>query len=141
MIDKLFQKLQEATDAMRDQASTMGEGAKEKTNQIIEDWLQVFPKLEIYGLEVTSFALTVAIIPSIEVELRGSHAQFTPERLEELMQANKKATSLYTVLAAIKTAYGMHRRMYASLREPLVVKIRVKLSPEIQVFLGEPTVA
>ena len=73
MIDKIKKALQDATEMVKEQTSSLSEGAKEKTYQLIEEWLQIFPKLEIYGLEVTSFGLSVAISPALEVELVGDH--------------------------------------------------------------------
>ncbi len=140
MIDKIMRGLQEASEVFREQTSNLGEGAKNRTEKLIEEWLQVFPKLEIYGLEITSFSLGVAISPSIEVELVGKHEQFTRERLDEIIKANRKNAILLSVFNTIKTAYSFHRKTYATLREPLIVKIKVKLSPEIKVFIGEPLI-
>ncbi|GJM35422.1 MAG: hypothetical protein DHS20C18_44230 [Saprospiraceae bacterium] len=140
MIDKIMRGLQDVTEAFREQTTNIGEGAKARTEKLIEDWLQVFPKLEIYGLEITSFALGVALSPSIEVELVGKHELFTKERIKEIIDANRKNTILLSVFNTINTAYSFHRKTYATLREPLIVKIKVKLSPEIQVFIGEPMI-
>ncbi len=138
MIDKLMRSLQEAGDMLRDQASSFKEGAKDKGYQIIEDWLQIFPKLEIYGLEITSFALSVAISPALEVELRGKNANFTQERLQQILDENKGSTAISSVFSTIKTTYSFHRKTYASLRDPLIVKIRIRISPEIKVIIGMP---
>jgi hypothetical protein len=139
MIDKLMRSLQDAGDMLRDQASSFKEGAKDKGYQIIDDWLQIFPKLEIYGLEITSFALSVAISPSLDVELRGKNANFSQERLQQILDENKKSTALTSVFSTIKTTYMLHRRTYATLRDPLIVKIRIRISPEIKVIIGMPT--
>lgn len=139
MIDKLMKSLQDAGDMLREQATSFSESAKDKGYQIIEDWLQIFPKLEIYGLEITSFALGVAISPSLEVELRGKNATFTQERLQQILEENRKSTAITSVFTTIKTAYSLHRRTYATLRDPLIVKIRIRLSPEIKVIIGTPS--
>lgn len=138
MLDKLMRTLQEAGDMLRDQASSISEGAKDKGYQIIDDWLQIFPKLEIYGLEITSFALSVAISPSLEVEMRSKHATFPQERLERIIEENRKSTLIASVFTTIKTTYALHRKTYGSLRDPLIVKIKIRLSPEIKVILGQP---
>jgi len=140
MIDKLKQALQEAGELLKDQASNFGEGAKERSYQLIDDWLKVFPQLELYGLEITSFALSVAISPSVEVELMSKHDKFPKERLDEIIAENKGKAAIISVFSTIRTAYQFHRKIYANLREPLIVKIRIKLSPEIQVFIGEPII-
>lgn len=140
MIDKFKQAINEATENLRAQAAQFGEGAKEKSYQLIEEWLQVFPKLEIYGLEITSFSLSVALSPALEVELVGKHEDFQPERLDEIIGETRKNAALASVFNTIRTAYNLHRRTYANLNDPLVVKIRVRLSPEIKVYLGKPVI-
>ncbi len=140
MFDKIKQAVRELTEAVQEQASSLSESAKEKGFQVIEEWLQIFPKLELYKLEITSFALGVAISPSIEVELVGKHSDFTLERLQEILQEVRGSTSLSLVFNTIKTAYSMHRKTYAALHDPLVVKIKIKLSPEVRVFIGEPRI-
>lgn len=138
MIDKLKKTLQDATDMLREQASALGEGAKEKSYQLIEDWLKIFPKLEAAGLSITSFGLSIALNPALEVELTGSHADFTPERIKQLIQENRSSTALVSVINTIKMTYAFHDKIKAERPEPLLVKIRIRLSPEIQVFIGQP---
>ncbi len=140
MLDKFMKALQDASESIREQAANLGEGAREKTYQLIEEWLQVFPKLEVYGLEITSFALSVAISPALEVELKGEHAKFTKERLDEIVNETRKNAALASVFTTIRTAYNLHRRTYANLSDPLIVKIRIRLSPEIRVYIGKPVI-
>ncbi|MCG8330251.1 MAG: hypothetical protein MI974_21315 [Chitinophagales bacterium] len=140
MIDKFKQAIRDASETLREQAASLGEGAKEKSFQLIEEWLQVFPKLEIAGLRITSFALSVALSPALEVELKASHEQFPQERLSELMKEHRTNAALLSVFQTIKTAYQLHRRTYADLNDPLVVKIRIRLSPEIKVYIGKPVI-
>ncbi len=140
MFDKLLRTLQDASEAIMDQANSLGDNAKEKSYKLIDEWLQVFPKLEVYGLEVTSLALGVAISPSLEVELKGKHEQFTPDYVQKILDENRSSAAITSVFTTIKTTYTLHRRIYATLREPLVVKIRIKLSPEIKVYIGEPII-
>jgi hypothetical protein len=140
MLDKIKQALQEAGDLLKDQATAFGEGAKEKSYQLIDDWLKVFPQLELYGLEITSFSLSVALSPALEVELVSKHEKFPKERLDQIIAENKGKAALLSVFTTIKTTYQFHRRIYANLREPLIVKIRIKISPEIRVFIGEPII-
>ena len=140
MIDKLKRTFQEATEMLKDQAANLGEGAKERSYKLIEDWLQIFPKLEIYGLEITSFALGVAISPSLEVELKGNHEDFTQERLNEILEEHGKNPAMFSVFNTIKMTYNLHRRIYATLKDPLIVKVKLRISPEIKVFIGEPII-
>ena len=140
MIDRLKLALQDASDYLRDQAKALGEGARDKGYQVIEEWLQVFPKLEIAGLRMTSFALSVALSPGIDVEMAGSHQDFTRERLKELIAEHRANPALLSVFTTIRTAYNLHQRSLADLEEPLIVKIRVRLSPEIKVYVGKPVI-
>ncbi len=140
MLDQIKKALQEATDLLRSQASSIGSGAKEKTYQVIEDWLKIFPKLEIYGLEINSFALSVALSPALEVELVGRHQDFSMERLQEIINENSKSPGILSVFNTIKTTYTLHRKVYATLKDPLVVKIKIRLSPEIKVFISKPLI-
>lgn len=136
MIDKIKQTLKDMTDAIQEQASAFGDSAKEKGYQIIEEWLQIFPKLELYKLNITSFTLGVAISPSLEVELIGKHEDFTKERLQQILTEVSTNAALKLVFNTINTTYSLHRKTYATLRDPLIVKIKIKLSPEVRVTLG-----
>ncbi|MCI5083824.1 MAG: hypothetical protein MRY78_19150 [Saprospiraceae bacterium] len=140
MIDKIKKTLREASDIIKDQASNISEGAKERSYKLIEEWLEVFPKLEIYGLEITSFAMGVGLNPSLEVELKGNHKDFGPERLEKILEENKTNTTVSSVFKTIKTTYKLHRRIYATLSDPLIVQVKIRLSPEIKVFIGQPLI-
>lgn len=140
MIDKIKKALQDASDVVKEQTNSLSEGAKEKTYQLIDEWLQIFPKLEIYGLEITSFGLSVAFSPALEVELVGDHKKFSQERIQEILQENKNSAALTSVFTTIKTAYTLHRKTYANLRDPLIIKIKVKITPEINVIIGEPLI-
>ncbi|RME95378.1 MAG: hypothetical protein D6772_13290 [Bacteroidetes bacterium] len=140
MIDKVIKALQDAGESLREQTAHIGTGAKEKAYQLIEDWLQVFPQLEAHGLVVKSFALGLALSPSLEVDMVGKHADFTPEKLAALLATKQTEQGVRTVLSAIRTTYRMHQRIGAPLQEPLIVKVRIKLSPEVKVFLGEPVI-
>lgn len=135
MIDQIWTSIQQAASGL---AGTVGEGTREKTNQIIEDWLKIFPQLEIYGLAINSFSLSVALSPSLQAELVGKHEDWTFERIEELLSKHRGQTAITTVLTTIRTAYRLHQKTLANRRDPLILKISVKLSPEVRVVIGEP---
>ncbi|PSR09358.1 MAG: hypothetical protein DA408_05715 [Bacteroidetes bacterium] len=140
MIDKLLKTFQDAGDTIRDQASNLSTGAKDKAYAVIEDWLQIFPQLKAYGLHVESFALGVALSPSLEVDMKGTHADFSMDKLDEILADEATNTALRSVMSTIRTTYALHRKINAELQEPLIVKIRIKLSPEVKVFIGEPLI-
>ena len=138
MLDKITRVLQDATDAFKAQAANLGEGAKEKSEQLIDDWLQIFPKLQKYGLQINSFALQIAFSPSLEAEFLGHHHQFTMERLDEILNDCKGNTALVSVFTTIKTTYVLHQKTRLSPIEPLIVRLRIKIAPEIKVYIGKP---
>jgi hypothetical protein len=140
MIDKVQKALQEASLYLKEQAESLSGSAREKAYQLIDDWLAVFPKLENYGLRMNSCALSAAISPALEVELLGDHHQFPPERLDEIVQEVKSDTALLSVFTTIRTTYNIHRKINPILNEPLIVKVKVRLSPEIKVYVGEPMI-
>lgn len=140
MLDKIQKALQDVTDTIKTQAGSIGDSAKEKTYRLIEEWLKIFPKLEIYGLQITSFSLGVALSPSLEVELKGDHENFPTARIDEILDENKGSAAMYSVFNTIKMAYNLHRQTYANLEDPLIVKIRIRLSPEIKVYIGKPII-
>ncbi len=135
MIDDI---LAGARNALSGLASTVGEGTREKTGKLIEDWLQIFPILEGYGLEITSFSMTLAISPALNVELLGKHSDWTEEILKERMAAHRGEAALCTVFTAIRTAYRLQRQTRARLRDPLILKVIVRITPEVRVVLGQP---
>lgn len=140
MIDKVQRALLEATEFIKGQASSLGDGAKDRAYKLIDEWMQVFPKLELYGLRLNSCALSVAISPALEVEMVGQHEQFPPEKLDEIIQEVKGNPALASVFTTIRTTYNMHRKINPIFNDPLIVKIKIRISPEIKVFIGEPMI-
>ncbi len=132
--------LQEVSETIRMQAGAISEGAKERSYQMIEDWLQIFPKLQSYGLALNSFSVSIAISPGLEAELLGHHPDFSPERLDEILRECKGSTALTSVFTTIKTTYSLHRRTKLPAIEPLIVKISVRITPEIAVYIGKPLI-
>jgi hypothetical protein len=127
-----------ARKGIGDLAGSVGEGAREKSLKVIEDWLQIFPQLQEYGLEVTSFSMGLAISPSINVELVGKHEDWTDEAIAERIKNHKGETAITMVFTTIRTAYRLQRQTKAPLRDPLILKVIVRISPEVRVVLGEP---
>ncbi len=136
MVDILRKALQEASEVV----GHIGANAKEKGYELIEEWLKSVPTLRESGLEVTSFALGVAISPSLELELQGKHEDFPPERIQELLNQSKSNPVTTSVFTTLKTTYKLHASIDAPIQNPLIIKVKVKISPEINVFLGEPII-
>lgn len=140
MIDQFKNIIQEASEMLKEQINTVGSNAKNKGFQLIEEWLDTIPVLEREGLDMTSFALGIALSPSLEVEFVGKSSDFTLDRLKELQQNHKGSTALQAVFTTIKTTYRMHNKINAPMKDPLILKIKVKLTPEVKVFVGEPII-
>jgi len=138
MIDKLKETIFNASEIIKEQTANIGESAKERSQQLIDDWLKVFRRLEEYGFKITSFGLGIALSPSLEVELEGSAELFSIDRIKELIEENKDSSSLSSVFKTIKTTYEMHDKISSQKYEQVLVKVIVKISPEIKVVLGEP---
>ena len=140
MLDKILKNLQQAGDALKEQASSLGESAKEKSYQLIEDWVEAIPIIEAYGLSVHSFALGIAISPSLEVEFKGSHEDFPEERIQEILKKHKGNPAITSFFTTMRTTYRLHRKIKSDFREPLIVKVKVRISPEIKVYIGDPLI-
>ena len=149
MIDKIKESLFQASEIIREQAgsfgetikeqsSNLGDAAKNKSIQLMDDWLNVFRRLEEYGFKITSFGLGIALSPSLEVELEGPSEKFTLERIKELIEENKESTSMTSVLKTIKTTYELHGRISSQEYDMILLRVMVKITPEIKVVLGEP---
>lgn len=138
--NSLFETAKTAGAALREKAVAAGQAAMDGTVQSIEKWLEEFPKIEAYGLQVTNFAFSMGLAPSLEVELTGNQRSFPPEKLAEILAENKSGSLTGMVFAAVKTAYRLHRKIATAPEELLVVKIRLSLSPEISVFIGKPNI-
>ncbi len=139
-LNTLFEMAQSAGSNIREKAAAAGQAALDNTVQAIEKWLEEFPKIESYGLQVTAFSFTMGLAPSLEVELTGSHADFPPEKLTDILAENKPGSLTGMIFNAVKTAYRLHKKVAQTPEEPLIVKIRLSLSPEISVFVGRPKV-
>ncbi|MEM0992315.1 MAG: hypothetical protein AAF847_10300 [Bacteroidota bacterium] len=139
-IDQFKNMMREASETLKTQMNTVGSNAKDRAYKLIEEWLVAIPVLEQEGLEMTSFALSVAISPALEVEFKGKTSLFTLDRLDQLKRKYKSKVPLQVVFTTIKTTYRMHQSINAPMKEPLIVKIKVKLTPEVSVFIGEPII-
>jgi len=140
MKDKFQKAWLDASSFIKDQASNIGDSAKEKAYALIHEWMSVFPKLEEYGLEMSSFALSIAISPAVEVEMTGLHEQFTMERIDEILKECKQKPALQSVFTTIKSTYSLYDRMGKPYTDPLILKIRIRISPEIRVYIGLPLI-
>jgi hypothetical protein len=138
MLKNLFNTIQEAGVLVMDKAGELNEVAKEKIMSTIDEWVEILPKLQALGFEMTSFGISMSISPVLMAELRGKTSDFDPERIAALMIEYKDVKTVKFFLNVIKTTLSLHQKTQAPINEILIVKIEVKLSPEIKVFIGKP---
>lgn len=139
MFDKFKQTITQAGDVLKEQAAHLGEAAKEKGTAIIDTWISVLPKLEAYGFRTSYFALSVSINPTLEVELKSTAGAFPMGRIQAILEENKDSTPVNLVFNSLKSTLLLHQRARLDVIDPLTVKIKVRLSPEIKVAFGSPT--
>lgn len=111
-----------------------------ESNRLIGSWLGILPVLEGYGMEVTSFSLGYSLSPYLEVELKGSVAAFSQERIKDILE-KEKATGVRTVFQALKSTLVLYERFDSTPVDDLIIKIKVAFSPEVRVFIGAPLIA
>jgi len=138
MFNDILKKLQDTGDLVMDKASEFNDAAKDKMLNVIEDWVAIIPTLEALGFKLTSFGISMSISPCLLAELHGKTEDFTIERITKLIQENKDEKALKFLLGVIKTTLQMHARTRIAPKNDLIVRMEVKLSPEIKVFIGRP---
>ena len=138
MIGKFKETIQQAGGVLKEQALSLGDAAKAKGSAIVNEWISNIPGMEKYGLQTTYFSLGVSISPTLEVELQGKTADFPLERLREILAEVKGNTPLSLVFSSMKTTVQLYQRAEIEAIDPLTVRVRVRLSPEIRVSYGIP---
>lgn len=139
MIEKLRKTITNAGDALKEQATNVSDALKEKTYSLFEDWIKIFPSLENHGFKMTSFGLCVGISPSLDVEMRGKANTFTLEKLDKILEECKGNQALTTVFKAIKKTYEWHLKTGTEGKfDAILLKLSVKITPEVKVYLGTP---
>lgn len=133
----LFDTLKSTGANLKDMVTEKGQAAMETTIEAIEKWLEEFPKIESYGLTVANFSFIMRLSPSLEVELKGDHADFPMDRLDAIIKENKSTSLTGMVFTSIRTAYRLHAKIAKQPEDLLLVKIKLSLSPEISVFIGK----
>lgn len=138
MLKDILKGLQDASDTVRDKASVINDVAKEKIMSVINEWVEILPKIMALGFEMTSFGISMSISPCMLAELKGKTSDFTEEKIKMLNELFHNEKSIKLFLNVVKTTMVLHKRTNATMKEDLIVRIEVKLSPEIKVFIGKP---
>lgn len=140
MKDEIQKAISQLSATVKETLTDLGDSAKEKAGAIIESWLDVFPELEKMGLQINSFGVTLAISPSLEVELSGPAGLFDQGKLDEYRQQYEKSMQISMVLRAIKTTKKMYHKLGKKETDEIYLKIKVKVPPEVGVFFGRPAI-
>lgn len=138
MIDKFKLTIQQAGDVLKEQALSLGDAAKAKGSSIVNEWISNIPGMEKHGLKTTYFSLGVSISPVLEVELQGLSEDFTLDKIKVILEEVKGNTPLSLVFSSVKTSVQLYQRAELEPIDPMTVRIRVRLSPEIKVSFGIP---
>jgi len=125
---------------LKETITDVSESAKEKTIALLESWLDVFPELESIGFEISSFGVVMAISPALEVELIGPAGLFDEGRMETFREAYKDNSHMSMVLRAIRTSKTMYHKLGKEYSDEILLKIKVKIPPEVGVFFGKPSI-
>ena len=85
MLKNILKSLQDAGDLVMDKASEINDAAKDKVMSVIDEWVEILPKLMTLGFEMTSFGISMSISPCMLAELKGNTADFSEEKIKNLL--------------------------------------------------------
>lgn len=141
-MDSLFSKLKDLIDQTRSavgqQANNIGQAARQKSEALIDEWIGVLPKLQAMGFQMQYFSLEASINPTLVVEMHADYQQFPMERIQTMAEQWRDSTPMYLIFSTMKTTLALYQRTNLRLINPLVLRISLKLAPEIQVSFGKP---
>ena len=141
MVDKILNLLDDAKNNIKNQAENISASAKNQYEKMVEDWIKIIPQIEESGLQLYSFSFSASLNPSIDAEFRGKCVDFPLEKWEELISLNEKNKSLALVYNTLKSTIKMYQKIKPEMPEDFYLRLRIKLSPEIRVYIGEPPIA
>jgi hypothetical protein len=141
MVDKILNLLDDAKNNIKNQAENISASAKNQYEKMVEDWIQIIPQIEESGLQLYNFSFSASLNPSIDAEFRGKCVDFPLEKWEELISLNEKNKSLALVYNTLKSTFKMYHKIKPEMPEDFYLRLRIKLSPEIRVYIGEPPIA
>ena len=141
MVDKILNLLDDAKNNIKNQAENISASAKNQYEKMVEDWIKIIPQIEESGLQLYSFSFSASLNPSIDAEFRGKCVDFPLEKWEELISLNEKNKSLALVYNTLKSTFKMYHKIKQEMPEDFYLRLRIKLSPEIRVYIGDPPIA
>ncbi|MEY3050307.1 MAG: hypothetical protein RLY31_92 [Bacteroidota bacterium] len=138
--DRVVETLEQWGETLKEQAGQVGAQVKDSGYRLLEGWVLAIPKLEAYGLKTTFFSAGFSVNPTLELEFQAAAAAFPLGRVDAVLAENKDRTPVHLVFTAVKAALLLKERARTAALDPLVVRVRVRLSPEIKVSFGAPVV-
>lgn len=141
MFDKIINLIDEAKSNIKQQADNISAGARQQYEKMVDDWIQIIPEIEGSGLTLYSFSLGASLNPSIDAEFKGKCIDFPISKWDELIALNEKNKSLSLVFNTLKTTFKMYGKIKNEMPEEFYLRIRIRISPEVRVFLGEAPIA
>lgn len=140
MLKNILKTLQDAGDVVMEKATEFNDSAREKIMAGIEEWVEILPNIRGLGFEMTAFGISMSLSPCMNAEFRGKTADFTDEKIKALLEQYKGSKPMKLFLNVLKTTFLLHAKSRAELKEDLFVRMDVKLSPEIKIYIGRPSV-
>lgn len=140
MLQKIKKGISQAKNSIIEEVTSVKDSTLRGGSKLINSWLDILPILEECGFEITCFAMGYSISPTLEVELKGRVDQFPDEKIKAIMELHPKNGLIKTVFQAIKTTLHIYKKSDSTPQNDLIVSLRVRISPEVKVFVGTPTI-
>lgn len=134
----VFEKAVELNDVAKEKMHDVKENTKEKAIKLMEDWVEIIPKIREMGFELTSFGTAMSFSPSLIAEFKANPMDFTDDRLQPYIEQYKDDRSIFLFLTVVRTAMQLHMKTQAPMPDTILVRMEIKFSPEIKVYIGKP---
>ena len=136
----VFEKAVELNDTATEKFNDLKDQTKEKAVKLMEDWVQIIPKIREMGFELASFGTAASLSPSLNAEFTANPLDFTDDRLQPFLEKYKDDRSVNLFLTVVQTAIHLHMKTNAPMPDIMYIRLEVKFSPEIKVYLGKPNI-
>lgn len=121
-------------DEMQEQTTNLTTIAKEKINQVIEEYKRFLPYAEQLGLKVQSFNIEAGVLPKIEMSLRGSIDSIEVEAIEKIKSENQNNQLICAVFNGILLAKQWNdllSSVYIDIFKDIIVDIKLGIPPTV----------
>ncbi|MFB2934702.1 hypothetical protein ACE1B6_05440 [Aerosakkonemataceae cyanobacterium BLCC-F154] len=134
MSEKALQIQGQVFEDMQEQTTNLSTMAKDKVNQVLEEYKRFLPYAEQLGLKVESFNIEAGVLPKIEMTLRGSIDAIKKETIERIKSENQNNQLLFAVLNAILLAKQWNDVLldaYIDIFKDIVVDVKLGIPPSV----------